>query len=50
MTIALADNALTNLATIKEDLGISAATWDQQLIRYINAASDMIFISGLLIS
>lgn len=42
MTVALSANALTLLATVKTDLGIAVATYDDQLTRLINAASDAI--------
>ncbi len=42
MTVSLADNALTTLATLKEDLGISGSSDDDQLNRIINAASDRV--------
>lgn len=42
MAISLADNALTTLATLKEDLGISGSSDDEQLKRIINAASDRV--------
>jgi hypothetical protein len=37
--VALATNALTTLATVKEELGIAVSTWDTMLERYINEAS-----------
>lgn len=38
----LAANALTSLAAVSEDLGITLGTDKSQLARFINAASDMI--------
>ena len=40
--VDLADNALTTLAIVKEDLGISVGTYDDQLKRLINAASQYV--------
>lgn len=40
--MALEANALTTLATVKEELGISTTQWDAQLERRINVASDAI--------
>jgi hypothetical protein len=42
MTLALAANALTDLATIKDELSISGSTLDDRLTRLINEASDAI--------
>ena len=42
MTVALATNALTELATIKSELGIAVATHDDYLTRTINVVSDAI--------
>jgi len=42
MTSVLAANALTTLARVKADLGISVSTYDTQLEHLINAVSDII--------
>lgn len=42
MTVALTDHALTTLADVKTELGISGSTEDDYISRLINAVSDMI--------
>lgn len=42
MTTPLASNALTTLAALKDELGISVSTFDDRCTRYINVASQAV--------